>query len=445
MYPLLYHNGDYTAVLIDIPASIASAQTQHKERPTRELLSCAALEVPFDVLNEPKNAESRNRIREQDIYYELHAHYQNLIARALSEIRSGLAGPWCLPRRISPELRNGRREQHPKNTSHVVAPSGRDEISNGEAGGHDPPPGDLFLDLSPGDAASYTCAVEYHGPDRIDTEDEDSHSTPWHAPFHNAGPGLAVLRVTKNGAPPNCSSSFVVPPRSTCFLSDCADPGRFRAEFRNTCHRRDMPRRFDLLLLDPPWPNASARRKRSYDTCRSVADARELIARLDLDAYIARDGVLAVWVTNKPAARSAVLGTGGIFDQLGVGIAEEWIWVKTTKGGEPVTALDSLWRKPYEILLVGRAACGAQATAGGTGDVVRRVIAGVPDLHSRKPCLKGLLERLMALPDGYSAIEIFARHLVSGWWSWGNEAIRFNWDGHWATSVDADLKRDDNT
>lgn len=151
-----------------------------------------------------------------------------------------------------------------------------------------------------------------------------------------------------------------------------------------------------------------------------------------MDLPIANNGILAVWITNKPAIRTMILGPGGIFENFNVGLIEEWIWVKTTVKGEPMFALDSSWRKPYEVLLVGKAATNPYTVAEPATDMKRRVIAGVPDLHSRKPCLKNLLESLMADPNSYTAIELFARHLVSGWFSYGNEPLRFQWDGCWA-------------
>jgi hypothetical protein len=64
--------------------------------------------------------------------------------------------------------------------------------------------------------------------------------------------------------------------------------------------------------------------------------------------------------------------------------------------------------------------------------VKRRVIAAVPDIHSRKPCLKTLLEPYLVDSNDYSALEVFSRYLVSKWMSWGNEVLKYNWDGYWA-------------
>lgn len=142
--------------------------------------------------------------------------------------------------------------------------------------------------------------------------------------------------------------------------------------------------------------------------------------------------LVGFWITNKSAVRELVVGSGGIFETWGIELEEEWIWLKTTMDGEPVSAIDSLWRKPYEILLLGRKR--PSVSEGGT--VKRRTIIGVPDLHSRKPCLKILLEPLMSDPHEYRALEVFARHLVSGWWSWGNECLKFNWRGFWRPPID---------
>jgi len=158
---------------------------------------------------------------------------------------------------------------------------------------------------------------------------------------------------------------------------------------------------------------------------------KQLIVGMDLDTLIAPSGLVGMWITNKPAVRSLVLGSGGLFESLNVGLIEEWIWVKTTTDGQPVTALDGLWRKPYEVLLLARAPQNPLQVVTEATEIKRRVIVGVPDIHSRKPCLKSLIELYMPDRNNYKALEIFARHLVAGWWSWGNEVLKFNWQGYW--------------
>ncbi|KAJ9627941.1 hypothetical protein H2203_003160 [Taxawa tesnikishii (nom. ined.)] len=191
--------------------------------------------------------------------------------------------------------------------------------------------------------------------------------------------------------------------------------------------------------MDPPWPNASVRRTKKsgnapYQVVDSLWDLGNLVFETNLDMLLAEGGLVGIWITNKPAVRDFVLGEDGIFATWGVELEEEWLWVKTTRKGEPVTAIYSLWRKPYEVLLLGRKRKHGDYAGETTRDVTRRVIAGVPDLHSRKPCLKELIEPLMPDPSRYHALEVFARYLVSGWWSWGNEVLKFNYEGWWQSS-----------
>lgn len=182
---------------------------------------------------------------------------------------------------------------------------------------------------------------------------------------------------------------------------------------------------FDFILLDPPWPNRSVRNAKIYHTSALQQEEHPFHQAIPIiDRHLSRSGIAAIWITNKRAVRKLVLHS---MQNLGLELFEEWIWLKTTIYGEPVTPLDGLWRKPYELLLLFRHDLS-------TGEKVlplqeyptvkRRLVVAVPDLHSRKPCLKELLTPL--LPKGYRALEIFARNLTAGWWSWGDEVLKFN-------------------
>jgi N6-adenosine-specific RNA methylase IME4 len=87
-----------------------------------------------------------------------------------------------------------------------------------------------------------------------------------------------------------------------------------------------------------------------------------------------------------------------------------------------VVAVDSEWRRPWERLVIGRKK-GGSGSGSGTGPVEGKVIVAVPDVHSRKPNLRGLFEEL--LPERYEALEVFARNLTAGWWAWGDEVLLF--------------------
>ncbi|KAL3426882.1 MT-a70 family protein [Phlyctema vagabunda] len=234
--------------------------------------------------------------------------------------------------------------------------------------------------------------------------------------------GLAQLTGYKNEHSTALSVTFgtemtvaTLPPLSTFVCGELEDTlGIFMSS---------APK-FDLIILDPPWPNRSARRKQSYDISYGTPDIRSLLTMLPIKNHLQENGLVAIWVTNKSAFHDMLIEEGGVFDQWGVKLLEEWIWLKVTSNGEPICDIDSTWRKPYEVLLLAR-----QTESSNRPPIQRRVIVGVPDLHSRKPNLKFLLES--KIPSEYEALEIFARNLTSRWWAWGNEVLKFQTEEHW--------------
>jgi N6-adenosine-specific RNA methylase IME4 len=50
--------------------------------------------------------------------------------------------------------------------------------------------------------------------------------------------------------------------------------------------------------------------------------------------------------------------------------------------------------------------------------------------------LKELIGPMMPDPKNYRALEVFARNMTSGWSAWGDEAMKFNWDGNWTDLKD---------
>lgn len=128
----------------------------------------------------------------------------------------------------------------------------------------------------------------------------------------------------------------------------------------------------------------------------------------------------------------------GFLKEWGLEPAAEWIWLKVTSAGEPICDVQSNWRKPWERLLIARRK-GQGHSAPNIVD--KKVIVSVPDVHSRKPSLKRLFDEIM--PPGYQALEVFARYLTAGWWSWGDEVIMHQSDQHWTQYPGVDVRSED--
>lgn len=377
---VLYHNDNKTVFLLDLPRSIEEAQLLPSELEDgaltsgvklRSLISSEPPSFPFQT-PEPKPKSSSAAPTAS-------AHVAELMTRfaaesALEDIRNSYNGEWCSPRHCPPKTevnRNGKR--------------GPDEE-------------EVAADVSEDKARS---------PDELD--DDASGKTP----------------------PESDLSHYIIPKASHYLLGTVESQ---RSQFLATAPSKG----FDLIIMDPPWPNRSAKRKKGKGIYQPVRDAdsiRDLLSQIPVASHLSEDGLVAVWVTNSARAADSLTGPKGIFDEWQVELVGELIWLKVTMNGEPIVSLDSAWRKPWERLLLAR----KRGTAGPGGDVKKRspietkVIVTVPDIHSRKPNLRDLLADL--LPPDYQALEVFARNLTAGWWSWGDQCLLFQHRSHWVDGV----------
>ncbi|KAH7559052.1 MT-A70-domain-containing protein [Bipolaris maydis] len=468
--PIIFQNADADITLVDIPASIVAAQGDRSD----VLLSTAPLEEPIQLRQdyEPKTQKTRAQAakvhhgdstqqNEHDLQ-SLHlddAGYKLLVEHALAQIRAHVSGPWCMRRQLMTQTSRSAQD----GAMDLDSPSERNlELCMREwASRSQAKQDDMAFNLQqmmaslgaasePADsaAAADKCILSYrHAPviesntQAADSVTQETQTVPWTCTFHN--PNQHSLEATITDRTLQSASSaqdyrFAIPPRATLFLSDSTASDAFRWSFRRLTDEYSLARHFDLVLLDPPWPNRSAKRKGTYEQVGGMPYLKRMLLNMHLDMYLEHNALVGVWVTNKPSLKQHVLGPGGLFEAWNVGLMEEWIWIKTTTKGEPMFDIDSPMRKPYEMLLLGRAAPNSWSRMAHAPVVKRRVIAAVPDVHSRKPCLKSLLEPYLVDPTDYTALEVFSRYLVSGWTSWGNEVLKYNWDGYWVKAGSAE-------
>ncbi|XP_077411242.1 N(6)-adenine-specific methyltransferase METTL4 [Vanacampus margaritifer] len=205
---------------------------------------------------------------------------------------------------------------------------------------------------------------------------------------------------------------YVIPPRAAFLLSDFS---RMQPLLR-------YGRKFDAIVVDPPWENKSVKRSRRY-TCLPSSQLK----KLPVPCLASPDSLVVTWVTNRPSHLRFVRDE--LYPHWGVEAVAQWFWVKVTADGRFVFPLDSPHKKPYEVLILGRyrgesRSSPSEGRAGVPPVQDQRLIVSIPSvLHSHKPPLAEVLKPYMKA-DG-ECLELFARSLQAGWTSWGNEVLRF--------------------
>jgi len=366
--PILYESPSGCVVLLDIPSSISSP-------PGLRLCSSSPPKTRY-VLPEPKdNSLNQSSVESTD-------EIRTSILEALEHIYKNYSGPFLLPR--------------------ITLEAGA-KIT-GELDFHE----SVLLLQNPGPSSSpefLNLAPEQEPA----TEDVDDISDIYSAPVFSKSGAWRTLTILH----PAPRKHFYIPPNSSFLLSD------FQTSIPAFTAISTHLRKFHLVLLDPPWPNRSAARNKTYTTLnrfdiqqlQSIPLSQTLVPPDSVSGI--KGGLVGIWITNKPKFRTFVLES--LFPRWGVELVGEWVWVKITSSGEPIFDMESRMRKPYEVLMFGRAresvggdgvsrhavkerrpekgeagGCGG----GGVGDAAmevfpRKIILAVPDFHSRKPCIKG--------------------------------------------------------
>lgn len=487
---ILHRSPHASTTLIDIPLSLALAQHFSPPSTLHRPLSTPAPPAPYPS-TEPKTGKARQRVIERLGDDGKPAVDEGWIREGLEELGRGYGdkgGAWCGERKVAPGIEGGdgkvsgkrkrgrwgkgaqggkgqdagdvRREE----AGDEVVESREDEESEQKAMGLRSPPWrpgkpnsepipEPCLRVSSIGDESWEVAAHNSTPLFMPTEDgEDDFK---HLSVKEVGNRLVTnpseselfltLHLATDTGISSGSPTYTLPSLSSFLLSTIT-----RASTRTfseaayamlpTHSKSAGPGQFDFVLLDPPWQNRSVRRSKRYGTMESVPRYEDLNPLVALEGmlgrHIAPEGLVGCWITNKVKARKTALR---LFGSWGVHLQEEWVWLKVTSKGEPVTELGGLWRKPYEVLLLGRKARkdedGMKLEGGEDRAGKRRLLIAVPDLHSRKPNLKELIEPMMLRPGEYRALEVFARNLTAGWWAWGDECLKYNWTDFWLTDA----------
>ncbi|XP_049787305.1 N(6)-adenine-specific methyltransferase METTL4 [Schistocerca cancellata] len=203
---------------------------------------------------------------------------------------------------------------------------------------------------------------------------------------------------------------YVFPPRCMFFNNDIS----------NLNQKLDVLGKFDLLLLDPPWWNKYIRRKKqkSRESSYSMMYDEDLL-KLPVASLIAPGALVAVWCTNSETHINTMKNK--IFPSWGIECVSKWYWLKVTRSGIPVCNFSEPPNKqPFEQILFAHQLCTPRSFPLPEDG---KIVISVPSaIHSHKPPLTEILSAY--LPNNAKCLELFARYLLPGWTSWGNEVLK---------------------
>lgn len=224
--------------------------------------------------------------------------------------------------------------------------------------------------------------------------------------------------------------TYNIPGLSSFFLSDISE-----FDLLMPCL---VSSKYNMIVIDPPWENRSAIRGKKYQWI-----SHHQLSSLPIPLLSVPGALIVIWVTNKIKLSTFVKTT--LFPSWNVTIVGEWHWIKVTTEGKLVFDIDSVHKKPYEVLIIGEyRGEGLPFSRSSESDEIppstkkgklssysdtiplpyNNAFLCVPTrVHSQKPYLGDLFAP--HLPKDPNCLELFARNLLHGWTSWGNEVLKF--------------------
>uniref|UniRef100_A0A2N9H4F4 Methyltransferase-like protein 2 n=1 Tax=Fagus sylvatica TaxID=28930 RepID=A0A2N9H4F4_FAGSY len=176
------------------------------------------------------------------------------------------------------------------------------------------------------------------------------------------------------------NSQYVIPRESSFYMSDLG-------QIHNLIPV-DSGCGFNLIVIDPPWENGSARQKSRYPTLPN-----NYFLSLPIKQLTHTDGALvALWVTNREKLRGFV--EKELFPAWGVRYVASSYWLKVKADGSLINDLDLFHHRPYECLLLGqchREAMDSKCQSESKPVQDNQIIISIPGDYSRKPPVGGTL------------------------------------------------------
>ncbi|XP_010498348.1 PREDICTED: methyltransferase-like protein 2 [Camelina sativa] len=207
---------------------------------------------------------------------------------------------------------------------------------------------------------------------------------------------------------------YIMPRKSCFYMSDLL-------HIRNLVPAKPKEG-FNLIVIDPPWENASAHQKSKYPTLPN----RYFLSLPIKQLAHAEGALVALWVTNREKLLNFV--EKELFPAWGVKYVATKYWLKVKPDGTLICDLDLVHHKPYEYLLLGyrfTELAGSEHRSDFKLLDKNQIIISIPGDFSRKPPLGEILMKHVPGSQPARCLELFAREMAAGWTSWGNEPLHF--------------------
>ncbi|ODN00078.1 Methyltransferase-like protein 4, partial [Orchesella cincta] len=234
--------------------------------------------------------------------------------------------------------------------------------------------------------------------------------------FHGQNPSSEGAVMRSMGG---CDSShkFIFLPNTKFYCKDVS-------ELDKTFCGKEKEERFDVIVMDPPWRNKFIRRKKrkQHEAGYQLIDD-DGIAKLPIGKLLKDDGLVVCWCTNAKSHQDALINE--IFRDWNVKYLETWYWLKVTKSGVPICHFNIDNRKqPYEVIIIGIRQENLTSSHGAPAPKPKIVVSVPSSVNSHKPPLIDILRRRFKNRSFEHKCEVFARYLIPGFTSFGNEVIK---------------------
>uniref|UniRef100_A0A914I0A1 Methyltransferase-like protein 4 n=1 Tax=Globodera rostochiensis TaxID=31243 RepID=A0A914I0A1_GLORO len=160
--------------------------------------------------------------------------------------------------------------------------------------------------------------------------------------------------------------------------------------------------KFDFIVADPPWPNRTVKRQRTYQMFRagklSLDHPLDRLGQLPIPQILADGALFCIWLSN---SRTAHTVAHELLDKWKMRKLAQWHWLKDWRTN--CAADTAKWEKiPKDFCVV-----------------------SVPNANpSRKPPISLLLQQLGFICPVKNGLELYARYLLPNFTSVGYEATK---------------------